>query len=89
MRTTVTLDTEIANKLKELCHKKKISFKVMLNQTLERGLQAQIQALETREPFLARPHSLGFKPGIDLSRLNQLVDELDTADFVAEALKSS
>jgi hypothetical protein len=27
-----------------------------------------------------RPHAFGFKPGIDLDRINQLVDELESEE---------
>jgi hypothetical protein len=30
--------------------------------------------------FEVRPHSFGFKPGIDLDRINQLADELDSEE---------
>ena len=36
----------------------------------------------TRKPrFKVEPHSLGFKPGIDTDRLNQLLDELETDEY--------
>ena len=30
--------------------------------------------------YEVKPHSFGFKPGIDINRLNQLVDELEAED---------
>jgi hypothetical protein len=30
--------------------------------------------------FEVRPHAFGFKPGIDLDRMNQLVDEVEAED---------
>jgi hypothetical protein len=30
--------------------------------------------------FEVRPHAFGFRPGVDLDRLNQLVDELDAEE---------
>lgn len=38
---------------------------------------------QATEPFRVEPHSFGFKSGIDLDKLNQLVDELE----VSEALR--
>jgi hypothetical protein len=35
--------------------------------------------------FEVRPHAFGFKPGVDLDRMNQVVDELD-ADETARKL---
>jgi hypothetical protein len=30
--------------------------------------------------FAVEPHAFGFKPGIDLDRMNQLVDELEVQE---------
>ena len=32
------------------------------------------------EHFEVRPHAFGFKPGIDLDRVNQLADELESEE---------
>lgn len=40
MRTTVTLDPDVAAKLKEEMHKKDISFKEALNSSIRRGLDS-------------------------------------------------
>ena len=36
------------------------------------------------EVFRVVPHSFGFKAGIDVNKLNQLVDELEVQEFVAK-----
>jgi hypothetical protein len=87
VRTTVTLDPEVAKKLKALAHRNQTSFKVTLNDVLRRGLAAQ--AGRTRTPFLVKPHAGGFVPGIDLAKLNQLSDELECEDFVEEARRTA
>jgi hypothetical protein len=33
------------------------------------------------KPFRVVPHSFGFRPGIDVRKLNQLVDELEVQSF--------
>ena len=38
MRTTVTLDPDVAEKLKRLAHERRTSFKETLNDALRRGL---------------------------------------------------
>lgn len=38
--------------------------------------------------FAVQPHSLGFKPQIDLDRINQLADELEAGE-AARKLRSS
>ena len=76
MRTTLTIDDDIAAILKRETKRKGISFKVLVNASLRRGLAAE-QILPPRNEVKTRPPSFGFKPGIDLDKLNQLVDELE------------
>ncbi len=85
MRTTVTIDPEVAAKLNAYAHRKGLSFKKALNELIVRGLSQQ-QSPEPKERFVVKPHNGGFRPGLDASRLNQLVDELEAADFLREAL---
>ena len=84
MRTTVTLDADVADRLKRLAHSRHSSFKVTLNEVLRRGLAAQERAASSA-PFVVEPHSGGFRPGIDPAKLNQLIDQLDAEDFAREA----
>lgn len=82
VRTTVTLDPEVAEKLNNYARKKGLSFKKALNELILRGLVHQAQVKPER--FQVEPHSGGFRPGVDLNRLNQLVDELEVLDFTRE-----
>lgn len=84
MRTTVTLDPDVAAKIKDLAHRHKASFKATLNDVLRRGLSAGASRPKA-DPFVVRPHAGGFRPGIDVGKLGQLVDQLETEDFVREA----
>lgn len=83
MRTTVTLDPDVAEKLKNLAHRRRASFKETLNDVLRKGLTAQAGTREAPERYVVQPHAGGFRPGIDPDKLNQLVDELEIGDFVA------
>ena len=83
MRTTVTLEPDLADRLKEYAHRRRTSFKVALNTLLRRGLAAQ-NASSPRRPFAVEPHSGRLQPGLDPSKLNQLVDGLEVEDFVCE-----
>ncbi len=83
MRTTVTLDSDVAEKLKAYAQRGKLSFKQALNDVIRRGLQSQQQP-PRRARFKVVPYQGGFRPGIDPRRLNQLLDELETQDFVRE-----
>jgi hypothetical protein len=86
MRTTLTLDPDVAMKLKKRMADKKLTLKETVNQTLRQGFKA-VETDKKRRPFKVIPHSFGFKPGIDLNRLNHLVDELEAEEFVRKMNK--
>lgn len=84
MRTTLTLDRDVSERLKQVMRTRGRGMKAVVNEALRKGLGLESRA-ETPPRFEVRPHSFGFKPGIDLDRMNQLVDELE-ADEVARKL---
>ena len=79
MRTTLTLEDEVAERLKKASQNEDKSFKEVVNAALRRGLG--LDRPENRKPFRVKPHSSPFQPNVDLARLNQLVDELETDSF--------
>lgn len=86
MRTTLTLDPEVAKRLKSEVRRTGKSLKSVVNDALKVGLG--LAGKPGRVPrFEVRPHAFGVRPGIDLDRANQLVDELDTEE-VARRLRS-
>ena len=84
MRTTLTLDDDLAALLKQRAAELGVSFKEMVNRTVRAGLGREMEATRIAAPRTV-PHSFGFRPGIDLNKLNQLADELE-AEAVAESL---
>ena len=85
MRTTLTLDADLAKKVKDLAHRRGESFKQTLNDVIRRGLAARAQPSGTR--YTIEPHHGGFRPGIDPGKLNQLVDQLDVEDLVEKTAR--
>jgi hypothetical protein len=83
MRTTVTLEEDLAAKLKEYAHRRKTSFKEALNAVLRRGLTSQAAAPAKRR-FMVEVHPGRLRTGIDPGKLNQLADQLETDDFMGE-----
>lgn len=82
MRTTLTLDPEIADRLKQEAALGKRSFKAIVNEALRRGLG--IESAKRAQRFRVQPHSSPLFPGIDPTRLNQLVDDLEVETFIAK-----
>ena len=80
MRTTLTLDDDVADFLRELAQLQSKPFKQVVNETLRRGMSPA--AREDRPVFRVTPLRGGFRPGIDPLRLNQLNDELETQAFI-------
>lgn len=78
MRTTVTLDPDIAAKLKQTAQEAGISFKEALNTTVRRGFE---KSDETKaQPYRVRTQDLGVRPGINLDKALQLAGELEDAE---------
>ncbi len=82
MRTTLTIDDDLASFIKKEGVRKGISFKEIVNMALRRGLSSTHEIAPTHR-VVTRPHDYGFKPGIDLDKLNQLADELEAEEFTA------
>jgi hypothetical protein len=79
MRTTVTLDEDVAARLRETARELGISFKEALNNVVRAGLAARSgRAVPYRTP--ARP--LGLRPGIDLDKALRLAGELEDAEII-------
>lgn len=76
MRTTLTLDDDVATKLRELAHRRKRPFKEVVNEVLRRGLAVPAPRARQR-PFRVEAFRSAFRPGVDLLKLNQLSDELE------------
>ncbi len=85
MRTTLTLDDDVAVRLQELAQRRGKSFKDAVNDTLRKGLNAATAPSPVPDRFRVEAAARGFRPGVDVYRLNQLVDELDLDRFEGEA----
>jgi hypothetical protein len=81
MRTTLTLDPDVAMTVKKRMAEKKLTLKETINQALRYGLK-EVAKEKKRAPFKVIPHSFGFKPGIDQNKLSQLLDQLEAEEFV-------
>lgn len=84
MRTTLTLDDDVADFLKAQSRLHDKPFKQVVNEVLRRGMAPA--APGSRPPrFRVVPNRSGLAPGVDPLRLNQLNDQLEVEDFVAES----
>ena len=84
MRTTLTIDADVELLLQREMRRTDRSMKAVVNDALRIGLG--VRGKPPRPPrFKVEPHAFEFKPGVDVDRLNQLVDELE-AEEIAKRL---
>lgn len=81
MRTTVTLDPDVEQILRDAMRQTGQSFKVTLNEALRKGLADTVPVVD-EEPFVVRPQPMGLKPGIDPTKLQDLADEMEVEAFI-------
>lgn len=87
MRTTLTLDPDIAAYLKEKSKSEDKSFKETVNEVLRAGIAPAQRTRQTK--FKVKAHRGGFVTGVDQLKLNQLHDELETEAFLEKERKGS
>lgn len=77
MRTTVTLDDDVADKLQaEMRHRKSSNFKETLNDVLRRGLLVKRELLKAK-PFKVRARRLGTNQGVNYDNVGELLEQLE------------
>lgn len=84
MKTTLTLDADVAQALMVMVRRRRVTLEEAVNEALRVGLEMQATS-GSRPAFVVKPHSGGFAPGIDPHKLNQLVGELENEAVLARA----
>jgi hypothetical protein len=79
MRTTVTLDPDVAEQLKALAGRRNLSFKAALNSTIRAGLAAERGG---SRPYRAPARRMGMRPGVDLTHALRIADSLEDEEIV-------
>ena len=85
MRTTLTLDDDLALKLKELVRSTDRKFKEVVNDAIRKGLSLGEPPPADQERFVVRARACGFRAGVDPTKLNQLYDDLEMEDLRGES----
>lgn len=81
MRTTLTLEPDVAARLNAEVARADISLKSVVNDALRRGLKMPAKSAR-RSAYAVKPLTLSFLPGIDTDKLNELADELENGALV-------
>ena len=81
MRTTLTLDNDVADYLKEQAQLLGQPFKQVVNDTLRRGMSpGSREAL--RPKYRVKPIHGGFAPGVDPLKLKEIMYEEDDENYL-------
>jgi hypothetical protein len=80
MRTTVTIDDDVAAKLQaEMRRQRSNNFKKILNDVLRRGLLVKRQ-LAASKPFRVRARRMGKMLGLNYDNVGEMLEYLEAAE---------
>lgn len=84
VRTTVTLDPDVARMLNDQATRSRKSFKETLNTAVRLGL-ARASETKSTDAFVIEARPMGLRGGIDPARFNSLLDELEAGSFIEKS----
>jgi len=75
VRTTLTLDEDVASRLKAESRRSGRPFKQVVNECLRLALSSRRRDRNTEPPFQIRPRDLGaLRPGLSLDNISDLLE---------------
>ena len=75
MRTTLSLDDDVARLLEKESHRSGASFKEVVNRFLRLGLMASHRPV--RKPFVVAPRKLGLPSGLSYDNVEELLEAVE------------
>jgi len=79
MRTTVTLEPDVAARLNKLATERGVTFKAAINATLRAGLETDSGKAR---PYREVTRTLGAQPGIDLTKALLIASDFEDEEVV-------
>jgi hypothetical protein len=76
MRTTLTLDDDVAAKLKNEVQRTGRSFKQVVNEFLRYGLNARKENRK-QKPFAVTPRAMGIREGLNYDNIGDLLEQVE------------
>ncbi|HKZ76773.1 MAG TPA: hypothetical protein VJ124_00510 [Pyrinomonadaceae bacterium] len=77
MRTTITLDADVAEKLQaEMRRRRTNNFKKTVNDLLRQGLRSR-RELSSIKPFKIRARHMGNRPGLNYDNTGDVLEQLE------------
>ena len=80
MRTTLTLEEDVADRTRALARKLRKPFKTVVNEALRLGLE-QVEKPEKQRPYTTAPHAMGLRKGYSLDNVQELLAHVEGEDF--------
>ena len=80
MRTTLTIDDDLARELREKAHQTGAPFKEVVNKAIRAGLE-KIDKPKQIKPYKCKAYSLGYPPFADLDHALNLADRLESEEI--------
>lgn len=76
MRTTITLDEDVAADLKAEARRSGRSFKQVVNSLLRLGMSRRRER-NVLEPFKVQPREMGSRPGLNYDKISELIEHVE------------
>ena len=83
MRTTIRIDDDVAQAVKDLAHREDVSFGRMMNRLVRAGLAASKRTKRSPKPFRQRTFAMG-QPSFDADRALAFSAALDDEVTIRE-----
>jgi metal-responsive CopG/Arc/MetJ family transcriptional regulator len=80
MRTTLTIDDDLARELREKAHKTGSPFKEVVNKAIRAGLEDMDKPRQIK-PYKCKTYSLGYPPSADLDHALNLANRLESEEI--------
>jgi hypothetical protein len=89
MRTTLTIEPAIAERIRKHMAEKDLSLKRVINDALREGLRTLEAEPDKKRPrFKVEPFSLRLRAGIDPNRIGQYADEIEDEELIRKMNRS-
>jgi len=79
MRTTLTLDDDVAERARKIADDRGVALKQVVNEALRAGLR-EMGKPRRLTPYRTRPHRMGLRPGISLDNIQELLAQVQGED---------
>ena len=86
VRTTITLEDSLAAKVRVRARKQNLSFKQVINEAVRSWLQTPAQQPKLKKFRVVPIMNSSFRPGIDVDKINQFLDD-EEIDYYAAKMK--